>query len=70
MLPANMDELKQQQLRHLAEQQMRCADDPNQQALALGTLELLEYIGQLVNELQIATETCCEAMCVVYENVM
>lgn len=65
-----MEELRQQLLRDLAERQAQQAQDPSQQELAQGTLELLDYVGQLVNELQIATESCCEAMSIVYENVL
>jgi hypothetical protein len=63
----SMDELKQQQLRQLAQQQMRMSTDPHQHALAQGTLDLLKYVDELVVELEVATEKCCEAMCVVYD---
>jgi len=64
-----MEQQRQMILRMLAEQQAK-AENPEQQALALGTLELLEYVDQLVMELQHTTESCCEAMFLVYENVL
>ncbi len=61
-----MDELKQQQLRELAEHMVSAAD-PNQHDLAAGTLELLQYVDELMNALEETTETCFEAMSVLYD---
>jgi hypothetical protein len=61
-----MEKDKQQRIRELAEQ-MQHATNPDQQNLAQGTLELLEYVDELVLALHSATETCCEAMSLVYE---
>lgn len=65
-----MDEYRQQQIRTLAQQQMNGSSNSDEQALAMGTLELLDYVDVLVNELEITTEKCCEAMYVVYENAL
>ncbi len=63
-----MEEKKQEQIRELAAQ-MVSTKDPLQHALAEGTLELLMYVDELVQALQETTETCCEAMCAVYDGV-
>jgi hypothetical protein len=64
----HMDMEKQQQLRYLAEQ-MAHATDPDQQTLATGTLELLDYVDELFNALEFTTETCFDAMQMVYEGL-
>lgn len=61
-----MDTLRQQQIRELAEQ-MKHATDPETHMLAVGTLELLEFVDELAAALQITTERCCEAMQSMYE---
>lgn len=64
-----MEKNKQQRIRELAEQ-MQHTTNPDQQNLARGTLELLEYVDELVLALHNTTETCCEAMLLVYEGHM
>jgi hypothetical protein len=63
-----MDEQKQQQLRELAQLQLVNTSETAHYTLAQGTLELLSYVDELVAELEMATESCCEAMYLVYEN--
>jgi hypothetical protein len=63
-----MDEQKQQQLRELAQLQLGNPSESSYSTLAQGTLELLNYVDELVAELEMATESCCEAMYLVYEN--
>lgn len=69
-IPAHkpMNELRQHQLRELAEQ-MSNSVNSDQLALAQGTLELLHYVGELVNALETTTETCFQAMNIVYDCV-
>jgi hypothetical protein len=61
-----MDTLRQQQIRELAEQ-MKHASDPETHMLAVGALELLEFVDELAVALQITTERCCEATQRAYE---
>jgi hypothetical protein len=64
-----MDEIRQRQLRELAEQ-MKHSNDKEQHTLAQGTLELLDYVDELVTALQDTTATCCDAMGMVYEQML
>lgn len=41
--------------------------DPNQCMLAQGTIELLNYTDELLVTLDVATETCYEAVYIAYE---
>lgn len=66
----SMDEQKQYQLRELAQQHLSHAENTDEYNLAVGTLELLAYVDQLRCELELATETCCEAMSLVYEHAV
>lgn len=65
-----MDEQKQCLLRELAQQHLSLAENSDEYDLAIGTLELLDYVDQLQCELELATETCCEAMSLVYEHAV
>jgi nitrogen-specific signal transduction histidine kinase len=61
-----MNPLKQYELRQLAERMVH-SEDPDNQALAQGTLELLDYVEELANTLEFVTEECCEAISLSYE---
>lgn len=61
-----MNEVKRQRLRELAAQ-MTSTRDPNQCMLAQGTIELLNYTDELLMTLDVATETCYEAVYIAYE---
>ncbi|NJN65859.1 MAG: hypothetical protein HC884_03650 [Chloroflexaceae bacterium] len=59
-----MKETRQSQLRQLAQEMVETAD-PNQEVLAKGTLDLLDYTDTLLEALEATTRAWCEALCLV-----